>query len=65
MMRTNVIIDDRLMGEALKTSGFTTKKDAIEAGLKLLVQLSRQKTIRKFRGMLKWDGNLDEMRLDR
>ncbi|MFH1943928.1 MAG: type II toxin-antitoxin system VapB family antitoxin [bacterium] len=64
-MRTNVIIDDRLMGEALKTSGFTTKKDAIEAGLKLLVQLSRQKTIRKFRGMLKWDGNLDEMRLDR
>ena len=64
-MRTNVIIDDRLMGEALKTSGFTTKKDAIEAGLKLLVQLSRQKTIQKFRGMLKWDGNLDEMRLDR
>ena len=64
-MRTNVIIDDKLMGEALKTSGFTTKKDAIEAGLKLLVQLSRQKTIQKFRGMLKWDGNLDEMRLDR
>lgn len=64
-MRTNVVIDDKLMKEALNLSGFQTKKDAIEAGLKLLVQLSRQKSIRQFRGKLKWDGNLEEMRLDK
>lgn len=44
-MRTNVLIDDRLMDTALKTSGLRTKKDAIEAGLKLLVQFSEHETI--------------------
>ena len=64
-MRTNVVVDDDLMASALKVSGLKTKKDAIEAGLKLLVQVKSQKEIRKFRGKLKWSGNLDEMRLDK
>jgi len=64
-MRTNVVIDDALMEAALKVSELKTKKDAIEEGLKLLVQVHSQKEIRKFRGNLKWSGNLDEMRLDK
>jgi Arc/MetJ family transcription regulator len=64
-MRTNVVINDALMESALKVSGLRTKKDAIEEGLKLLVQVQRQKEIRNFRGKLKWSGNLDEMRLDK
>lgn len=64
-MRTNVAIDDELMAEALKISGLKTKKDAIEEGLKLLVQVRRQKEIRNFRGKLEWSGNLEEMRLDK
>jgi len=64
-MRTNVAIDDDLMSSALKASGLKTKKDAIEAGLKLLVQVKSQKEIKRFRGKLKWSGNLDEMQLDR
>ena len=64
-MRTNVVVDDDLMESALKVSGLKTKKDAIEAGLKLLVQVKRQKEIKLFRGKLKWSGNLDEMRLDK
>ncbi|HPC74767.1 MAG TPA: type II toxin-antitoxin system VapB family antitoxin [Syntrophales bacterium] len=64
-MRTNVVIDDKLMKSALKASGVKTKKDAIEEGLKLLVQVRGRKEIRKFRGKLKWSGNLDEMRSDR
>ncbi|MBN2030084.1 type II toxin-antitoxin system VapB family antitoxin [bacterium] len=63
-MRTNVVIDDQLMDTALRTSGLQTKKDAIEAGLKLLVQFSRQKAVRHYRGKLKWHGDLDKMRLD-
>ena len=51
--------------DALKMSGLQTKKDAIEEGLKLLVQVKRQKEIKRFRGKLKWSGNLDEMRLDK
>lgn len=64
-MRTNVVVDDNLMKSALRVSGLKTKKDAIEEGLRLLVQLRSQKDIKGFRGKLKWSGNLDKMRLDR
>ncbi len=64
-MRTSVVIDNDLMESALKASGLKTKKDAIEAGLKLLVQVKSQKEIRSFRRKLKWSGNLDEMRSDK
>ena len=62
LMRTNIVIDDQLMDEALKATGFTTKKEAVEQGLKLLVQQNKQQSIRKLRGKLKWEGDLDEMR---
>ena len=61
-MRTNIVIDDQLMAEALKASGYKTKKEAVEQGLKLLVQLSKQQEIRKLRGKINWEGDLDEMR---
>jgi len=64
-MRTNIVIDDQLMNTAQKLSGLQTKKDTIEAGLKLLVELKRQAKIKSFRGKLKWIGNLDEMRADK
>jgi Arc/MetJ family transcription regulator len=64
-MRTNVVVNDALMKSALKVSGLKTKKDAIEEGLKLLVQVRGRKEIKGFRGKLKWSGNLDEMRLDK
>jgi len=53
------------METALKLSGLRTKKDAIEAGLKLLVKFNRQGKIKDFRGRLKWIGNLDKMRTDK
>jgi Arc/MetJ family transcription regulator len=61
-MRTNIVIDDQLMAEALKATGLNTKKEAVEEGLKLLVRRNRQQEIRKLRGKLKWEGNLHEMR---
>jgi Arc/MetJ family transcription regulator len=64
-MRTNVVIDDNLMTSAVKLSGLKTKKAAIEEGLKLLVNRSRQAKTREFRGKLHWFGNLDEMRKDK
>jgi Arc/MetJ family transcription regulator len=64
-MRTNVVIDDQLMKDALECSGHRTKKAAIEAGLRLLVDLSRQLKVRNFRGKLKWSGDLDNMRTDK
>ncbi len=61
-MRTNIVIDDKLMNAALKTSGLSTKKDVVEEALKLLVQVKKQSRLKKLRGKLKWEGNLDEMR---
>lgn len=61
-MRTNIVIDDQLMEEALKATGLTTKKEAVEQGLKLLVRQNKQQAIRKLRGKLKWEGDLDAMR---
>jgi Arc/MetJ family transcription regulator len=61
-MRTNIVIDDKLMADALKASGYSTKKEAVEQALKLLVRRSKQQTIRELRGKLKWEGDLDEMR---
>ncbi|HHH52442.1 MAG TPA: type II toxin-antitoxin system VapB family antitoxin [Bacteroidetes bacterium] len=63
-MRTNIVVDDCLMAEALKLSNIKTKKGVVETALKLLVQVKRQEAIRKLRGKLNWEGNLSEMRLD-
>lgn len=64
-MRTNIVIDDELMDEAMKLSGLTTKKAVVEEALKLFLQIRRQGEIRKLKGKFKWEGDLDEMRRDR
>jgi len=61
-MRTNILIDDKLMEAALKTSGLLTKKDVVEEALKMLVQVKKQSRLKKLRGKLKWEGNLQKMR---
>jgi Arc/MetJ family transcription regulator len=63
-MRTNIVIDDKLMQEALKRSGLPTKRATIEYALELLIRLKRQESIKDFRGKLSWEGDLDEMRRD-
>jgi Arc/MetJ family transcription regulator len=64
-MRTNIVIDDELMKEAMTLSQLKTKKAVVETGLKLLVQIKKQERIKRLRGKLKWDGDLDAMRLDK
>jgi len=61
-MRTNIVIDDQLMLDAIKASGMSTKKETVELGLKLLIRQNQQHAIRELRGSLKWEGDLDEMR---
>ena len=63
-MRTNIVIDDALMVEVLKTTGLKTKREAVEQGLRTLLQLSRQAEIRDYRGQLAWQGDLEAMRSD-
>jgi Arc/MetJ family transcription regulator len=64
-MRTNIVIDDQLIAEAMKVTGLPTKKAVVEAGLRLLVQVQAQSGVRRLRGKVNWQGDLDELRSSR
>ena len=64
-MRTNIDIDDALMDEAMRRSGLATKRAAVEEGLRLLIQTRRQVGIRRLRGKVHWEGNVDDKRAKR
>jgi Arc/MetJ family transcription regulator len=64
-MRTNIDIDDHLMGEAMRASGKTTKRAVVEEALHLLVRTKRQVRIRKWRGKVAWEGDLEASRASR
>ena len=64
-MRTNIEIDDKLMKDTLKATGLKTKREAVELALQTLLNMERQKDFRKLRGKIDWQGDLEEMRLDK
>jgi Arc/MetJ family transcription regulator len=64
-MRTNVVIDDKLMADALESTGLHTKKAVIEEALRTLVKLKEQEQVRSLRGKLQWEGDLDSLREER
>lgn len=64
-MRTNIEIDDRLMKDTLKVTGLKTKREVVELALQTLLKLEKQTGFRELRGKIDWQGDLEEMRLDR
>jgi Arc/MetJ family transcription regulator len=64
IMRTNIVIDDNLMAEAQRVSGLKTKRETVEEALRLMIRVKKQSEIRKYRGKLYWEGDLDKMRTD-
>jgi len=64
-MRTNIVIDDKLMRDALKATGLKTKREVVELGLRTLLRLREQAELRSLRGTVNWQGDLNAMRRDR
>lgn len=64
IVRTNIEIDDELMKKALRATGAKTKREAVELGLRMLVQLRAQEAARELKGKITWEGDLDAMRTD-
>jgi Arc/MetJ family transcription regulator len=64
-VRTNIVIDDKLMKDVLKATGLKTKREAVELGLRTLLRLKKQEEIRSYRGKLDWQGDLESMRRDK
>ena len=63
-VRTNIVIDDRLMAEAMRLSGARTKRQVVEESLRLMVRLKKQERVRAARGRIRWSGDLEAMRVD-
>ena len=64
-MRTNIDIEDKLMKDTLRATGLKTKREVVELGLRTLLRLRQQEEIRRLRGKLNWQGDLNAMRIDR
>jgi Arc/MetJ family transcription regulator len=64
-MRTNIEIDDKVMKDAIKATGLKTKREVVDLALKELLKMRRQADFRKLRGKVDWQGDLEQMRLDR
>jgi Arc/MetJ family transcription regulator len=52
------------MKDTLRATGLKTKREAVELGLRTLLRLQQQREIQRFRGKLKWRGDLEAMRSD-
>lgn len=63
--RTNIEIDDKLMADALRATGAKTKKEAVELGLRTLLDLHAQEKAGELRGKITWEGDLNAMRTDK
>jgi len=61
-MRTNVVIDEKIIKKAQNYTGLKTKKDVINYALQELIRRKERKEILKLAGKLHWEGDLDEMR---
>jgi Arc/MetJ family transcription regulator len=63
-VRTNIVIDDKLMRDTLRVAGLKTKREVVEEALRTLLRLKRQAEIRRLRGKLDWQGDHNAMRND-
>ena len=61
-MRTNIVLDDKLVERAQKLTGIKTKREVVQEALRTLILLREQAEIRQLRGKLTWEGNLAEQR---
>lgn len=64
-MHTSILIDDKLIRAAMRATGLATKREVVEEGLKVLIQIKGQKRLRSLRGKIKWEGDLTQTRASR
>ena len=62
IMRTNIVIDDDLMAEAMRVTGIKTKREVVDTALRTLVRLERQRSVLELEGKIEWQGDLGALR---
>jgi Arc/MetJ family transcription regulator len=57
-VKTNIDIDERLIGQVMRLTGLRTKRAVVERALQTVVGLHDQGQVRLLRGKLRWEGDL-------
>jgi Arc/MetJ family transcription regulator len=65
MKRTNLVLREDLLREAVAVSGEKTYSRAVEIALEDFVRRAKARKILELRGSGLWEGNLGEIRRDR
>ena len=65
MTRTNIVLDESLVGKAKHVTGLKTIREVVDHALRELLRHGRQKDILKYKGKLHWEGDLNQMRKGR
>lgn len=60
-MRTNIAIDNILMRQAMQATGLLTKKAVVEEGLRLLVKVKGQASVRRLHGKMVFDSGTRQL----
>jgi len=64
-MRTNIVLDERLVSKGLRITGLKTRRALVDFALRELVRRRQQRAILNLRGQVKWEGNLNHLRQGR
>jgi len=65
MKRTNIVLDEKLVGKGMRLTGIDTQKALIDYALRELVRRKEQKSILKLKGKISWEGDLHKLRSNR
>jgi len=64
-MRTNIVMDDKLVAEAFRLTGARTKRQLVDLALRELVARKKRRGILSLEGKVEWEGDLDAWRTSR
>jgi Arc/MetJ family transcription regulator len=65
MGRTNIVLDDALVREALRRFKCRSKRELVQLALTELLKSARRRDLLALRGQVQWDGNLANLRRSR
>ena len=64
-IRTNIVLDGKLVEAGLKATGLKTRRELVDFALRELLRHKQQKKLLSLKGKVSWEGNLEEMRIGR
>ena len=64
-LRTNIVLDRRLVEAGLQATGLRTRRELVDFALRELLRHKQQKKLLELKGNVAWEGDLEAMRVGR